>query len=60
MNAQEFEQKVGHAPHDDDLERVNCPVAGIGGHSMCGWCGEHDKPRFVCGCVGRPGDRENS
>ena len=51
MNAEEFEEKVGRAPIHDDLERVNCPDAGELGHWYCGWCPEHDKPRFECGCL---------
>lgn len=45
-----FEQKVGYRPSADDLNRVKCAQAGEYGHRQCGWCAEHDKPRFVCGC----------
>ena len=50
MNAEEFERKVGRPPRNDDLERVNCVAAGDPGHWYCGWCREHDLPRFECGC----------
>ncbi len=50
MNAEEFELKTGHPPQKDDLERANCLKFGIG-HLYCGWCSEHDKPRFQCGCL---------
>lgn len=50
MNAEEFEQRVGRKPDQDDLERVNCTLAGSTFHTMCGWCAEHEKPRFQCGC----------
>ena len=48
MNAEEFKQKTGCAPEDDDLERVNCPKAGQTGHLNCGWCDKHDHPVFEC------------
>ena len=53
MDAQEFEEKTGRAPENDDLERVNCPEAGVDGHWLCGWCENHDKPFFECGCRDR-------
>jgi len=46
-----FTQKVGREPVLDDLERVNCPRVGKPGHYQCGWCPQHDQPRFVCGCL---------
>ena len=46
----EFTEKAGFAPDQDDLRRANCQLAGETGHWHCGWCAEHDKPRFVCGC----------
>ena len=51
MTEAEFREKTGRDPENDDLERVNCPFAGSTMHSMCGWCQEHDKPRFYCGCA---------
>lgn len=51
MTAEEFEQRTGQAPRQDDLERVNCNTAGEVGHYLCGWCAKHDKPRFICGCL---------
>jgi hypothetical protein len=45
----EFAQRVGRLPIQDDMERTNCPDAGSTGHSMCGVCVEHDMPRFSGG-----------
>jgi hypothetical protein len=50
MNAEEFEQKTGYPPIQDDLERVNCKQVGEAGHWQCGWCKVHDLPRFACAC----------
>ena len=50
MTAKEFEQKLGRRPTLDDLGRVNCDCAGETLHLSCGWCKEHDKPRYQCGC----------
>lgn len=47
MTEQEFTQKTGFAPIQDDLSRANCQETGIG-HSHCGWCSFCDKPRFQC------------
>lgn len=33
-------------PNDDDWERINCPKAGLPGHTQCGWCPEHGHPNF--------------
>jgi hypothetical protein len=57
--AEEFEAMVGRRPQDDELDRVNCPDAGLPGHWMDGVCLVHEAPRFVCGCMpprGAPGD----
>jgi hypothetical protein len=51
MSAMEFEEFLGSPPENDDLERVNCKEAGTIGHSQCGWCLYHSRPRFECGCV---------
>lgn len=51
MNIHQFKARMGREPVDDDLERVNCPHTGAIGHWHCGWCPEHDEPRFECGCV---------
>jgi hypothetical protein len=51
MTEQEFEQKTGRKPRDDDLERVNCSHVGEFGHWQCGWCLRCDRPRFECGHV---------
>lgn len=53
MDAKEFERLVGHAPENDDLDRVNCPKAGSIGHWHCGWCLVHNKPHFMCGCLNK-------
>ena len=53
LTAKEFEEKVGRAPEQDDLDRVNCKEVGRVGHLHCGWCKECDKPRFICGHVYR-------
>lgn len=54
-----FEDKVGRKPVDDDLERANCNYRGEI-HTHCGWCVDHDKPIFVCGCrsITKPTKRE--
>lgn len=49
--AEQFEEIVGFAPIDDDLERLNCHKAGYIFHMACGYCEKHNKPRFVCGCI---------
>ena len=49
ITAEQFEEAVGYPPEHDDLERVNCDKAGEVGHTMCGWCEECGKPRFMCG-----------
>lgn len=46
MTEEEFIQKVGRAPTQDDLERVNCPLAGRIGHQNCGWNFKHNCPMF--------------
>lgn len=53
IDADEFKKKTGRPPERDDLDRVNCPLTGSIGHWSCGWCGQHDKPRFECGCLVR-------
>jgi len=53
--AEEFEAMVGRPPQDDDLDRVNCPDAGLLGHLLDGVCGVHEVPRFVCGCMAPQG-----
>jgi hypothetical protein len=51
MTEQEFEDLVGRPPENDDMHRVNCTEAGTTGHFLCGWCMDHGRPRFVCGCL---------
>ena len=47
MNATEYETLTGHAPVQDDLERVNC-TDGQEGHRNCGTCADCGKPRTQC------------
>ena len=51
MNEIDFEKRFGVKPVDDDLERANCQKVGEIGHFQCGICDEHNKPRFMCGCI---------
>lgn len=51
ITPEHFLAAVGHEPQDDDLARANCEHVGSVLHSACGWCDEHDKPRFICGCL---------
>jgi len=53
MTPEEYEARFGSKPVLDDLQRVNCARPGRIGHMMCGVCEEHDKPRFVCGCLAK-------
>ncbi|MFA4971168.1 MAG: hypothetical protein WC683_01050 [bacterium] len=48
---EEFKSMVGRDPLGDDLERLNCPDAGLRGHLQCGYCPIHQKPRWTCGCI---------
>ena len=48
--AEQYKERTGHEPVDDDLERLNCERAGELGHFHCGFCQLHMKPRHVCGC----------
>lgn len=47
----DFKHMTGRDHSYDDLERVNCNKVGDVGHRQCGVCPEHDKPRFICGCM---------
>jgi hypothetical protein len=58
ISVEKFIEAVGHPPEEDDLERCNCPKAGQVMHWQCGWCPEHDKPRFLCGCLNMGKDDE--
>jgi hypothetical protein len=51
ITADEFWQRFGCVPLQDDLQRANCPEAGQVGHYQCGVCRKHDRPRFMCGCI---------
>lgn len=50
MTREEFISATGQEPQHDDLDRVNCQLAGQIGHKQCGMCLIHNKPRFYCGC----------
>jgi len=43
-----FRERVGRDPENDDLDRCNCKLVGVG-HASCGWCNKCDMPRFICG-----------
>jgi hypothetical protein len=45
---QQFKERTGDAPEDDDLERTNCSLAGTPGHWSCGVCAEHNLPIHKC------------
>lgn len=45
---EKFLKVTGDSPTQDDLERVNCPLAGKIGHRACGVCEKHNKPIFIC------------
>ena len=51
ITKKQFKKATGYEPKDDDMERVNCVRIGDVGHISCGWCNNHKKPRFVCGCI---------
>ncbi len=53
LTTEEFAQRFGFAPENDDLDRVNCKDAGSLGHWSCGICSTHNKPRFICGCLAK-------
>lgn len=50
LSEEDFFEMTGHESQQDDMERVNCENPGQVGHSQCGICSEHQKPRFICGC----------
>jgi hypothetical protein len=45
---EKFIAALGREPVGDDLERCECPQAGLPGHYQCGWCEVCDGPRFMC------------
>lgn len=51
MTPEQFLERFGKVPEDDDIQRAICPQAGEVGHRNCGICPTHDKPRFMCGCL---------
>ena len=50
MTPEQYQEKVGRLPEEDELDRVNCLKAGQLGHKNCGWCKFCDKPIFGCEC----------
>jgi hypothetical protein len=48
ITARDFRLATNSEPEMDDLDRVNCKSAGKIGHINCGWCFEHNKPKFMC------------
>lgn len=52
ITEEQFKKQFGIEPEQDDLDRVNCTKAGNAGHWSCGVCDKHNKPRFICGCLG--------
>lgn len=51
MTAIQYLHYFGKPAYLDDLDRVNCVMAGEPTHRMCGICREHHQPRFACGCI---------
>ena len=47
---EQIAEKIGREPTDVEVQQTNCEVVGITGHGYCGWCIDHDKPRFECKC----------
>lgn len=48
MTEDEFKKITGHAPENDDMDRVNCTGVGEPGHLACGTCPQCGKPAWVC------------
>ena len=51
QEAIETERKTWLYMDQDDFERATCNEAGQISHWLCGWCEDHDTPRFKCGCI---------
>jgi hypothetical protein len=51
ITPEQFEEAVGRAPEQDDLERCNCPLAGQELHKQCGWDNELNLPVFMTSFV---------
>lgn len=49
ITREKFIEATGREPEQDDLERVNCYLAGLIGHSCCGWNEGLDRPQFDVG-----------
>ena len=58
ITKKKFKAAMGRDPASDELERCNCAAAGRIGHWGCGWCEEHNKPRFSCACLQRQMESE--
>ncbi len=56
ITPEQFTAYCNREPQRDDLDRTNCPEAGMPGHRQCGMCPEHSKPRIECGCTVIPSD----
>ena len=50
MGEHEFLIRTVHMPRNGDLDRINCDNTGEPGHWNCGWCKEHNLPRYNCMC----------
>lgn len=37
-------------PTAEEMNKINCDQSGVIGHTLCGWCTKHDRPRLVCKC----------
>lgn len=52
LTVDQFNERFGRMPEQDDLDRVNCPYVGQPMHTLCGLCPTHgNRPRFECGCA---------
>lgn len=43
-------QWCGSSVECDCIERIACNQVGVAGHLACGFCEEHEGPRFSCMC----------
>lgn len=51
MSPEEFEKTFGFKPENDDIERAECPDAGLLGHFNCGVCPNCGMPRYTPSCT---------
>lgn len=49
ITRERFIRCVGREPVGDDLDRCNCPNAGMLMHWGCGWDHERNLPQFMVG-----------